>query len=151
MSLLNLITQDPHDEASKQRHKRLIQKLSNAAQTSFARHALDQDYIRFLHKMNKEATARRKTKSNILGKAKVMSYDDLEAARVKRAEKEAAKEAKGKGKRERRPKSAPTETEEVKENHGTKEKNAAPEPVVLDTLQLTAKGPWTSGTQVADA
>jgi len=36
------------------------------------------------------------TKSVILGKAKVMSYEDLEDARAKRAEKEAAKGAKGK-------------------------------------------------------
>jgi hypothetical protein len=88
-SLLNLITQDPHDEKSKQRHQRLVQKLANAAQTSFAQHALDQDHIQFLSKMNNEAKARRKTTSDILGRARVMRYEDMEVARAKRAEKEA--------------------------------------------------------------
>ena len=35
----------------------------------------------------------------MLGKAKVMSYEDLEEARAKRAKKATAKEAEGKGKR----------------------------------------------------
>ncbi|KAF2457213.1 hypothetical protein BDY21DRAFT_386031 [Lineolata rhizophorae] len=133
-SLLNLFTQDPHDEVSKQRHMRLIQKLGNAAQTSFARHALGQDHIRFLYKVNNEAKARRKTKSDILGKARVMTYDDLEVARVKRAEKEAAKEAKGKRKRGRKRKSAAPETD-------------APEP---DVPEPTARVVRMSRTQVAE-
>ena len=61
----------------------------------------------------------------VLGKAKVMSYEDLEEARAKRAEKEAAKEAKGKGKRGR-PKSAALEVEASTDNvkRGRKRKNA---------------------------
>ncbi|OCL07726.1 hypothetical protein AOQ84DRAFT_222595 [Glonium stellatum] len=105
--------------------------------------------------MNNEAKARRKTKSDILGKARVMTYNDLEAARVKRAEKEAAKEAKGKGIRGRKLKSAPPETEEAtadKGKRGAKRKNAEPEPVApeLDVPELTAKVPRTSGTQAAE-
>ncbi|KAF2472204.1 uncharacterized protein BDR25DRAFT_168585, partial [Lindgomyces ingoldianus] len=38
--------------------------------------------------LNKEAKVRRSTRSVVLGKAKVMSYEDLEQARKKRAEKE---------------------------------------------------------------
>ncbi|KAF2735862.1 hypothetical protein EJ04DRAFT_403811, partial [Polyplosphaeria fusca] len=57
-SLLTLIKQDPHDEQSARRHQKL---------------------------MNDEAKTRRKTKSEILGKARVMSYEDIEAARAKRA------------------------------------------------------------------
>jgi DDE superfamily endonuclease len=38
-SLLNLIKQDPHDETNKQRQQRLVQKLANAAEMSFAQHA----------------------------------------------------------------------------------------------------------------
>lgn len=59
--------------------------------------------------MNNEAQARRKAQPEILGKAKVMSYEDIEAARAKHAEKDAAKEAKGKGRRGRMPKSAAPE------------------------------------------
>lgn len=33
-SLLTLIKQDPHDEKSAKRHKRLVQKLANAAEIS---------------------------------------------------------------------------------------------------------------------
>lgn len=59
-----------------------------------------------------------------------MSYEDLEEARAKRAGKEAAKEAKGKGKRSRKCKSATLEAEEAtadKANGGRKRKSAAPE------------------------
>jgi len=53
---------------------------------------------------------RRSTKSLVLGKAKVMSYEDLEEARAKRDAKEAAK-AKGKGRRVRKRKSPEAEAE----------------------------------------
>ena len=46
--------------------------------------------------MSNEAKARRLTKSVVLGRAKVMSYEDLEEARAKRAAKEVIK---GKGNR----------------------------------------------------
>ncbi|KAL5371149.1 hypothetical protein PMIN06_012958 [Paraphaeosphaeria minitans] len=110
-SLLTLIRQDLHDEPSRRRHQKLLQKLANAAQTSFAQQALDQDHIQFLSNMNNEAKPRRKTKSEILGKARVMSYEDIEAARAKRAEHKAATEAKGKRKRGRKPKRSATTTD----------------------------------------
>jgi len=49
--------------------------------------------------MNNEAQVRRSTKLVILGKAKVMSYKDIEEVRAKRAAKEASA---GKGKRSRK-------------------------------------------------
>ncbi|KAK3064666.1 hypothetical protein LTS18_005093 [Coniosporium uncinatum] len=128
-SLLNLIKQHPHDETSKQRQQIFAQKLANAAQTSYAQHALDQDRIRFLSKMNNEATVRRKIKSNILGNARVMSFEDIETARARRAMKDAANEVKGKGKR------------------GRKRKSAAPEP---DTPEPKSKVAQMSGTRVAE-
>ncbi|KAI1664788.1 hypothetical protein L13192_10907 [Pyrenophora tritici-repentis] len=73
-----------------------IQKLANAAQISFAERALLKDRNRFLFKINNEAKARRLTRSIVLGKAKVMSFEDLEEAKVRRAAKEeeaAAKKA----------------------------------------------------------
>ena len=59
-----------------------------------------------------------------------MSYEDLEEARAKRAEKEAANEAKGKGKRGRKCKSATPEADEAiadKAKRGWKRKSAVPE------------------------
>ena len=118
-SLHNLIKQDAcaEDEMSKQRLQRHIQKFANAAQICFAKRALHREQIYFLRKVNDEAKVRRSTKPLVLGKAKVMSYEDLEDARAKRAAKDAAK-AKGKGKR------------------GRKCKSPAPEE---DTLELKAK------------
>jgi hypothetical protein len=59
-----------------------------------------------------------------------MSYEDLEEARAKRAEKETANEAKGKGKRGRKCKSATPEADEAtadKAKRGRKRKSAVPE------------------------
>lgn len=82
------------EEMGKQSIQRHLQKLTRGAQTSIARGALQQERIRSLLKTNDEAKARRTTKSLVLGKAKVMSYEDLVEARAKRAEKDARKAAK---------------------------------------------------------
>ena len=110
-SLHDLIKQDAHtlNETSIQRLQRHIQKLANAAQISFAERALLHDQNKFLTRMNNEAKIRRSTKSVVLGKAKVMSYEDIEEARAKRAAKEVIK---GKGKRGRKRKSAALEAGE---------------------------------------
>ena len=84
------------EETGKQNIQRHLQKLTRGAQTSIARGALQQERIRSLLKTNNEAKVRRTTKSLVLGKAKVMSYEDLEAARAKRAEREASKATKNK-------------------------------------------------------
>ena len=55
---------------------------------SLAKGALQQDQIRFLITVNNEAKVRRSTKSIVLGKAKVMSYEDLVAKRAEREAKE---------------------------------------------------------------
>lgn len=81
-------------EASSQRKERLQEKLSHAAQTFLAKNALLRDQNRFLTKINDESKARRATKSTILGKARVMTWEDLEEARKKDAEKKAKKAAK---------------------------------------------------------
>jgi hypothetical protein len=108
MSLQDLIiNRDTYalNDTSKQSLQRHIQKLVKSA--------LQEDQIRFLTTISNEAKARRSTKSLVLGKAKVMSYEDLEQARTKRAVKEAAKEAKGKGKRGRKCKSAASEADDA--------------------------------------
>jgi hypothetical protein len=106
-SLHSLIEQDAYalDETSKQR----LQKFANAAQISFAERALLADENRLLFKQNNEAKVRRSTKSVVLGKAKVMSYEDIEEARAKRAAKD---NIKGRGKRGQKRKSTALEAGE---------------------------------------
>jgi hypothetical protein len=114
MSLRNLIIEqdaDALDEAKKRSLQRHLQKLAKAAQLFFAKGALQQNHIRFLLIINNEAKARRATKSLVLGKAKVMGYEELVEAREKRAEKDAALRAKGKGKRGRKRTSAVLEAD----------------------------------------
>jgi hypothetical protein len=60
--------------------------------------------------MNNKAKVRRLTRSVVLGKAKVISFKDIEVARAARATKEVIK---GKGKRGRKRKSATLEAEEL--------------------------------------
>ena len=99
-SLRSLIEQDAHglDETSKQR----LQKFANAAQISFAECALLHDDNRLLIKQNNEAKVRQSTKSTVVGKAKVMSYENIEDARAKRAAKEQVTAGKGKCGRKRK-------------------------------------------------
>ena len=110
-SLHNLIKQDAHtlNKTSIQRLERHVQKLANAAQISFAERALLYDQKQMLTRMNNEAKVRRSTQSLVLGKAKVMSFEDIEVARAARAAKEVIK---GQGKRSRKCKSAALEADE---------------------------------------
>jgi hypothetical protein len=120
MSLQNLIVkQDAHalDEKSKQSLQRHLHKLSKAAQLSFAKGALQQNHIRFLLQVNNEAKVRRSTKSLVLGTAKVMGFEELQAARAKRAEVEAAKATKAKGKRGRKRTKAMSEVDATEPKH----------------------------------
>jgi hypothetical protein len=66
---------------SKRRLQKYIQKLVNAAQISFVERALQQDQTRFVSNVNNGAKVRRSTKSVVLGKTKVMSYEVLEEMR----------------------------------------------------------------------
>ena len=71
-----------------------------------------------------------------------MSYEDLEEARAKRAEKEAARAAKGKSKRGRKRKSAVPEAEEAaadKAKRSRKRKRASPEPEVPEPKAKVAR------------
>ena len=134
-SLHNLIKQDAHtlNGTSIQRLERHVQKLANAAQISFAERALLHDQNQMLTKMNNEAKVRRSTRSVVLGKAKVMSYEDIEEARAKRAAKEAIK---GKGKRGRKRKSAALEADEPE----TEEPERETEPEVARAAKEIVNG-----------
>jgi hypothetical protein len=131
-SLLNMIKQVPDDETNRKHKERLQQKLTNATQLSFAERALLQEHNRFLARINNEAKVRRSTKSDVLGTAKVMSYEELEKAKAERAAKQTAKEAR---KAKREAKKAAKEAEEAtlgKSTRGRKRKSSAeadaPEP-----------------------
>jgi len=75
-SLHSLIEQGTH--ALGERSKQRLRKFANAAQISFAERALLADENRLLFKQNNEAKVRRSTKSTTVGRAKVMSYEDIE-------------------------------------------------------------------------
>jgi hypothetical protein len=80
-----------------------VQKLASAAKISFAKEGLLQNHNRLLYNINKEAKVRRSTRSLVIGKAKVISYKDLDTARAAQAVKDKAAAEKGKGKRGRKP------------------------------------------------
>ena len=85
----SLVRQDTHaiDDESKLR----LDKLLNATQESFSERALLENKNQVLVKQSNEVKYRRSTKSMVLGRAKVMSYEDLEEAQAKRGAKEAKK------------------------------------------------------------
>jgi len=114
------------DEATKQRLQRRIQKIAKAAEACFAERALQRDQIQFLKKINNEAKVRRSTKSLVIGKARVVSYEDLEEARAKRAAKDAAT-AKGEGKRGRKAKATPVAEEAMADEGDSDRKRKNPE------------------------
>ncbi|KAG4427382.1 hypothetical protein IFR05_017134 [Cadophora sp. M221] len=86
-----------------------------------------------LIKMNNEAKVRRSTRSLVLGKAKVMSFKDIEVARAARAAKDVIKE---KGKRGWKRKSAALKPDEPK----AAEAEAKPEPKVARASKEVIKG-----------
>ncbi|PMD14772.1 hypothetical protein NA56DRAFT_557426, partial [Hyaloscypha hepaticicola] len=101
VSLQNLIKQDAHtlNGASIQRLERHIQKLAHAAQVSFteyaflnAKCALLDNRNQILTRMNNEAKVRQSTRSVVLGKAKVISFENIEVARVARIVKDTIKD-----------------------------------------------------------
>jgi hypothetical protein len=105
-SLYKLIKQDSSalDKQSKQRMK----KFPNAAHMFCANRALLKDECRFMLEINNEAKGCRLTQSEVAGKAKVMSYEDIVEAREKRA----TKKIKVKGKRGRKWKTAMLEEDD---------------------------------------
>lgn len=100
-----------NNERSKQRLKRQVQKLASAAQISLTKQTLLEEHNRLLIKVNNKVKVRRLTRSVVLKKAKVMSYEDLQKARAKRAKTERDRATKSKGKRGRKRKSPALELE----------------------------------------
>jgi hypothetical protein len=88
-----------------------VQKLASAAKISFAKQGLLQDHNRLLYRINNEAKVRRSTRALVIGRAKVMSYEDRDIARAARAAKDKGVAEKGKGKRGRKGKVPAREAE----------------------------------------
>ena len=103
-SLCGLVERDNH--ALNGESKLRLEKLLNAAQVSFVERALLENENQILVKQNDEAKRRKWTKATVLGKAKVMSFEDLEEARAKRAARDAET---SKGKRGRKRKGLPAQ------------------------------------------
>lgn len=72
------------NHAEREDLQRYLEKLATALQASVVRTALQQEQFGVLHTINDEAKVRGITKSHVLGKAMSISYEDLEAARMKR-------------------------------------------------------------------
>ncbi|KAF1818521.1 DDE-domain-containing protein [Dissoconium aciculare CBS 342.82] len=90
------------DGASKDRLERHVAKLAKATQKSFAHCSMQRHRIGLLLKTNAEAKPRKEGKSIVLGRARIMSYDDLMEARKTRIEKDLERERKKGCKRGRR-------------------------------------------------
>jgi len=96
LTLLHNIIKQELNKPSKDRIQRHVQKLACIAQILFVKQTLLQDQNRFLSKINNKVKVCQSIRSVILGKTKVISYEDLEEARAKRAAKEKAIASKGK-------------------------------------------------------
>ena len=70
--------------------KHRLQKLANAAEKAFAERALLLDKNRLLFEQNNESNCRQSTRSTVVGKAKVISYEDIVEVQAKRDAKKAA-------------------------------------------------------------
>ena len=67
-----------------------LQKLTNAAEKVFAERALLLDENRLMFQQNNEKEPHQSSRSTVVGKAKVMSYEDIVEAQAKRDAKETA-------------------------------------------------------------
>jgi hypothetical protein len=149
------------DEVNKQNLERHVARLAKAGQVSLARTALQEDHIRFLLKTNDEAKPRRSTRSIVLGTAKVMSYEDLAAARAKRVEQEEKASARRQKLEEARAKRTEQEengkvTKSRKQTSGRKHKVGSPRPRDPNTGSEASRanketGPVINATQTANA
>ncbi|TGO43707.1 hypothetical protein BOTNAR_1385g00010 [Botryotinia narcissicola] len=128
-SLFSVIRQDTHTLTGicADRMQKHIQKITCTVQVFFAELVLFRDQNQFLMEMNNEAKVRRSTRSEVLGKAKIISYEDIEEAQVKRTAKDAQK---GKSKRGQKLKSIAI---------GADEDEPEPEPEVVCAARKVRK------------
>jgi hypothetical protein len=137
MSLHGLIEQDTHalDDGCKQH----LQKFLKAARISFAKCALLDNDNQELIRQNNEAKVRR-TKSAVLGKGegKVMSYEDIEKEKARRAAKEAVAGSKKRGRKRKASAAADPKAEKAKK--AGKAKNAGRSEIEVAEDEIAAAG-----------
>ncbi|TVY89412.1 hypothetical protein LAWI1_G008442 [Lachnellula willkommii] len=107
--LWTAIGQLPDDEANRQHKEKLQRKLLDGGRLCFAKCALLEEQNRFLVEINNESKVRRSTGSEVVGKAKVMLWQDIDNTRKELAAKKKAKAAKKAEREERK-----AEREEMK-------------------------------------
>ena len=119
--LHDLIKQDARalDVTTRQRLEKNLQKLTHTTQRSFPAMDLLREHNQFLTEINNESQVRRSTRSEVIGTARVVSYEDLEKAQVERAAKRTAAEAK---KAAKEAKKSATATQAVREDQAGKRK-----------------------------
>ncbi|KAL9082613.1 MAG: hypothetical protein Q9165_008844 [Trypethelium subeluteriae] len=125
--LCSLIEQ--HTNSLDERAKHYVEKLRNAAKKWAAECAILLDEKKLLFEQNNKSNVRKSTRSIVVRKAKVMTWEELEKAKAARVEKGQA--TAGKKKRGRKPKNRVTETEKAtasEKPRGRKRKTPASEP-----------------------
>ena len=80
--LRNQIEQENHNLDNQSKHR--LQKLANTAEKAITERDLLLDENKILCDQNNEVRVRVSTKSTMIGKAKIMSYEDLVEAQQKR-------------------------------------------------------------------
>jgi hypothetical protein len=137
-SLFDRIKQDAEalDEPSKQELLRHAQMMAKATRVAFAERSLLQDHNRFLSKINGEIKARRSTKSLVLGTAMVMTYEQLEKARAKRAAD--AEAAADKARRRRKGKSSASKKDAPEGMAQTTQTGSGSEPYKAPVARMVA-------------
>ncbi|CAG5170143.1 uncharacterized protein ALTATR162_LOCUS7134 [Alternaria atra] len=126
--LFNRIKQDAEtlNEPEKRGLLSHVQMMAKATRVAIAERSLLQDHNRLLSKINGEVKARQSTKSLVLGKAMVMTYEQLKEVRAKRA--------------------ATAEAAANKAKHRRKRKSAAPDGVAPEAMAGTTQSSHGPGT-----
>ena len=88
------IGQLPDDDVNRQHKQKLQRKLLEGGRLCFAKCTLLEEQNRFLAEINNESKVRRSTGSEVVGKAKVMLWQDIDNTRKELAAKKKAKAAK---------------------------------------------------------
>ena len=86
----------------------MIEKAINAAEKALADKTLIDDEKQRPREQNNEKKARSIVKSTVVGKAKIMAYEDIVEAQEKRDERQAGKSSSKAGKRNGKPPQSPT-------------------------------------------
>jgi hypothetical protein len=133
ISLHNQIKQDTHtlNMTSIQYLERYIRKLINTAQIFFAKNTFFYNQNQILIRINNKTKIRRSTKLIVLGKTKIINFEDIEVARVAYAAKEVIK---GKRKHNRKRKNTALELDKLEPDE------LEPEPEITRATKEIIKG-----------